>query len=88
MFGLHALLGPAVVLHEHGGDVTAVELACLAAPFGSGSPGRPPSAGAYHATAVGMLDLFVPRAVGEWIMVVAGFALDVLGAEAAVGFAG
>ena len=66
MFGLHALLGPAVVLHEHGGDVTAVELACLAAPFGSGWPGR----------------------VGEWIMVVAGFAVDVLGAEAAVGFAG
>ena len=36
MFPLHALLGPTALLHEHGGDVTRVELARLAVPCNAG----------------------------------------------------
>jgi len=77
MFGLHALLGPAAVLHEHGGDVTTVELA-VAAPLLTPT------------CACGALSVHQGLAC-EWervCMLVAGLVVDVLAAEVAVGLAG
>ena len=64
MFPLHALLGPAALLHEHGGDVTRVELARLAVPRGCGWLGRSPSACAQHAIAVRRSHLSAEVSVG------------------------
>ena len=64
MFPLDALLAPAALLHEHGGEVTRVELARPAVPCGRGPLGRSPSAGAQHAIAVRMSHLSAEVAVG------------------------